>query len=277
MEQTWRNCASTGVIGLIHPEGHFNDPKAGALRSATYGRLRRHFQLVNEMKLFEDIGNVVSYGIHIYGSPRSPQFLQICSLISPSTADGSIAGATDGEIPGIQYPWGGWDFRPHSSRVTVVDLAVLADWCDLFDPPGTQQDEARLLRPLTREHVQIISSLARRQPRLSDLGYRWTRCFDEDKARKDGYIEWRTEYPVRWEDVVYQGPHFTVATPFAKQPNEHCRTKQDYSLWDLETLPPTPIPRTNHHVLARQTPTRQGYRRGGRARLLTSGGWPGGG
>ncbi len=46
--------------------------------------------------------------------------------------------------------------------------------------------------------------------------------------------------------MILQGPHFTVATPFAKQPNENCKHNQDYSDWDLESLPEQVIPRTNY-------------------------------
>ena len=42
-----------GITALIHPETHFTDEKAGVLRAATYRRLRRHWQFINELVLFE--------------------------------------------------------------------------------------------------------------------------------------------------------------------------------------------------------------------------------
>lgn len=42
MEQAWRNTSLSGMVGLIHPETHLTDDKAGSLRDATYRRLRRH-------------------------------------------------------------------------------------------------------------------------------------------------------------------------------------------------------------------------------------------
>ncbi|WP_068402896.1 DNA methyltransferase, partial [Kribbia dieselivorans] len=59
MEQTWRHARSlgsgapVGSVGLIHLESHFTDEKAGTLRRATYRRLRRHWQFINELLLFE--------------------------------------------------------------------------------------------------------------------------------------------------------------------------------------------------------------------------------
>ena len=246
METTWRHAAQDGVIGLIHPEGHFSDAKAGPFRAQAYKRLRRHWQFINELMLFEDVGHQKTYGIHIYSSPQAVRFVQMCSLIAPETANQSLTAEGGGEIPGIQYPWGGWDLRPHPSRVTTVDESVLSEWALLFDSPGTPADQARLLRPLTREHVDILAVLAQQESRLSDVGYRWARLWDEKGAKKEGYIKWETKYPSSWAEVILQGPHFTVATPFAKEPNEFCRSKGDYSPWDQTKLPTSVIPRTNY-------------------------------
>ena len=121
--------------------------------------------------------------------------------------------------------WGGWDLRPHASRLTIVDNSVLGDWALLFDPPGTPADQARLLRPPTREHVELIAKFAQQKTRLSDLGYRRTSLWHEKEASTDGIIEWRTEYPPSWDEVILQGPHFTVATPFAKEPNDSVKAR----------------------------------------------------
>ena len=52
MEQTWGH-ASQRIVALIHPESHFTDEKAGLLREHTYLRLRRHWQFINELTLYE--------------------------------------------------------------------------------------------------------------------------------------------------------------------------------------------------------------------------------
>ena len=61
MEQTWRAGSERGTVGLIHLDTHFTDDKAGPLREETYRRLRRHWEFINELKLFE-IGNQNHYG-----------------------------------------------------------------------------------------------------------------------------------------------------------------------------------------------------------------------
>ncbi|KHO22981.1 Eco57I restriction-modification methylase domain-containing protein [Mycolicibacterium setense] len=246
MERVWVSSRSGGVIGLLHPESHFSDPSAGALRAETYSRLRRHFQFFNELGLFEGVGGMATFGIHIYASARTPQFLQMVSLCDPATIDGSFDHNGTGETPGIQYPWGGRDIRPHKSRITVIDANVLAGWCTLFDPPGTPALSARLLRPLTSEQIDGLSLLSGQTVRLDDLGFDWSSLWHEKGARQDGYIEWSTSLPASWDDVILQGPHFTVATPYARQPNEGCKSKFDYTTWDLEQLPEFVTPRTNY-------------------------------
>jgi hypothetical protein len=52
MEQVWRHGSKAGVSSLIHPESHFTDEKAAVLRGETYGRLRRHWQFINELQLY---------------------------------------------------------------------------------------------------------------------------------------------------------------------------------------------------------------------------------
>lgn len=246
IDTVWRNTNGRGVASLLHPEGHFLDPDAGFFRRATYRRLRRHFQFINEALLFEDIGHPVQYGIHVYSSDGSPTFISMSNLQVPSTADGSIAHDGSGEVPGIKTSGGEWDLRPHAARVVTVTEEVLASWARLFDEPGTPAAEARLLRPVTVEDLGALKVLANQPIRLADHQYYWAQGWNETTAKVDGYIEWRTEVPASWDEVILQGPHFTVATPFAKQPNENCKSKGDYSDWNLETLPERVIPRTNY-------------------------------
>lgn len=247
MDRVWRNAGRFGVSGLVHPESHLNDPKAGRLRAHVYARLRRHFQFVNELMLFSEIDDTVSYGVHIYGGVRSQaRFMQIASISDPATADQSIEHDGSGEVPGIQYAWGGWDHRPHKSRLTIIDESILDDWARLFDIPGTPALEARLLRPVTREQVEILSVLARHESRLGEVGYRSSSMWNEKGAKESNIIEWRTEYPAGWVETILQGPHISISNPFSKEPNEDCTGRSDYSTWDLTAIPEEVIPRTNY-------------------------------
>jgi hypothetical protein len=246
MTNAWRRAHPEGTVGLLHPESHFVDPKGGPLREATYGRLRRHWQFVNELFLFSDVDHHTEFGAHVYGSPRPPRFLQAVNLLTPSTADRSLDHDGSGDLPGIQYPEGGWDMRPHAQRVVTVDRDVLVAWVALFDVPGTPAGRSRLLRPLTQADLEALRVFARQPRRLGDSTRYWTAGFNEKLQKDDGTFEWRTAVPSSLEDCVLQGPHILNATPFAQQPRENCRNNLDWEALDLETLPPNFVPRTNY-------------------------------
>ncbi|WP_232303624.1 DNA methyltransferase [Pseudofrankia sp. DC12] len=43
IDHTWRSSAAQGIVSLIHPESHFTELRAAALRREAYHRLRRHW------------------------------------------------------------------------------------------------------------------------------------------------------------------------------------------------------------------------------------------
>ena len=250
MEQAWRNLGRCGAIGLIHPETHFTDPKGGVLRQATYSRLRRHFHFRNTLKIFEEIRDTINYSIQTYGAPQAVEFICMNWLYRPDTADRSLSEDVPKYRPGLQLPWGGWDTRPHPDRAIVVTDEVLGAWAALVDPPETPNLQARLLRPLTVSDNEALRVVSRFPERLSSHEFMWTRGLEEDRAKQDGLVEWRSSFPRAGQEVILQGPFFTVATPLAKQPNPVCKSNSDYTGWDLVELGERVIPRTNYQRVA---------------------------
>ncbi|TQL23450.1 type II restriction endonuclease subunit M [Streptomyces sp. SLBN-134] len=246
MIRVWRNLGNPSAAGLIHPESHFTDSKGGKFREETYRRIRRHFQFRNEAQLFPEIDHINVYGIHVYGPPRDPEFISLSSIFHPDTVDASLTHSGVGEAPGLQHESGGWDFRAHAERVVRVTGAVLADWAALVDEKGTHPLQARMLRPLTSSDNEALRVFSGFSQRLGDCNFWWTSALHEKGAKRDGIIEWNTAIPSSLSDVILQGPHFTVATPFAKQANEIVRGNGDYTPWRLEELGEVAIPRTNY-------------------------------
>ena len=251
MTNTWRRSASSGVAGLVHPESHFVDPKAGALRASAYGRLRRHWQFNRADKFFEGVNSPTqTFGVNVYnGAMGTIGFKQVTNLVSCGTLDRSLLHDGSGEVPGFRYVDGGWDLRPHAARIVSIDATVLSEWVGLFDEPGTPADQSRLLRPLTRADLGSLSVFAQQPQRLGDMNRHWTSGFHEKGAKDDGTFEWRTEVPDSLSDCIFQGPHILNGTPFAQQPRENCKSKGDWDALDLETLPTDFIPRTNYQRL----------------------------
>lgn len=242
MEQTWRHSSTRGMVSLIHPETHFTDEKAGPLRAATYGRLRRHWQFVNELSLFE-IHNLVSYGIHVYGESRDPEFVMATNLYHPDTVEASLRHDGSGPEPGLKNPEGNWDLRPHAGRVTRVTSETLATWHQLLESSDTPVRQSRMVYAVNRATASVLEKLAH-APRLGDLGLEFSRGWDESIDRKKGVfdVEWG---PVEsWDEAILQGPHLFVANPFYKSPNRTMKNNKDWSPVDLEALAPDALPTT---------------------------------
>ena len=243
MDITWRHISKSGTIGLIHPESHLADPKAGQLRRSTYVRLRRHFSFRNELRLF-DIGNTREFGLHISGPPQPVTFIQVSNLFHPDTVDRSMTHDGHGELPGIQHRSGGWDLRPHKSRLVLVDESRLAEWALLFDLPGLTALEAKLVRPLTNTDLGVLSVFAAQSERMDAVKYDYTSGWNETNGREDGTFVREIAVPRSWNDVIFQGAHLWSACPVGRQPRPDYRTFKDVDAVDLETIASDFIPRT---------------------------------
>jgi hypothetical protein len=242
MEHTWAHVSPAGAIGLIHPESHFTDEKAGALRRATYRRLRRHWQFVNELSLFE-VHNLVSYGVHVYGREQEPAFLMATNLYHPETVIGSLRHDGSGPEPGLKTDEGTWDLRPHRARITEVDADRLASWHALLEDTDTPVDQTRMVYAVNRATADVLAKLSA-APRLGELGLEFSAGWHEKNDRTKGYfdVEWG---PVdTWDQAILQGPHLFVANPFYKSPNPSLSNNKDWSPVDLEELAPDAMPVT---------------------------------
>ncbi|MEQ8717734.1 MAG: hypothetical protein RIE08_08995 [Acidimicrobiales bacterium] len=253
MDQTWRSCPPRGVVGLLHPDTHIADPKAGRLRSESYHRLRRHFVFQNELQLFEDVDHHTEFAVNVYGSPSDIDFIHMASLFTPQTLVDSLVHDGSGPTPGIQHTEGGWDTRGHADRIVQVDEGVLRSWSSLFSSFSDSPVEARLLRTVTRQDAATLASLARYGHVLDDVDCFRSSGLHEKGAKTDGTIIRRTGQAKDWSRVILQGPHLSVASPFFKNPNENCKNNLDYTEWNLEDLGINPIPRTNYQITCQKS------------------------
>jgi hypothetical protein len=243
MEKTWRHASNRGAVGLIHPETHFTDEKAGPLRAGTYRRLRRHWQFMNALFLFE-VHDQVSYGVHVYGSDRDmPRFQQASWLYYPDTAVRSFDHDGSGQEPGLKEPDGKWDLRPHRSRIITVTDETLATWHAVLETADVPVRQTRMVYAVNRSVAAVLDKLSR-APRIAELGLQFSSGWHEKNDRTKGYFESAWGAPDSWDDVILQGPHLFVATPMYKSPNKTMLHNQDWSATDFEALAPDAIPIT---------------------------------
>ena len=242
MCQVWEHQDDQGISSLIHMETHFTDAKTPGLRAATYRHLRRHWQFINELRLF-DIQDQKRYGIHVYGSIRKPSFLHATSLYHPETVSRSLRHDGSGEEPGFKDPHTGtWDLRPHASRIEHIDESALQIWKSV-----TESDDwcsTPMVSTVNSAASHTLAALAT-QPRIGDLDLQFSTGWNETTDFQKGLFskQWGS---ISWEDAILQGPHLYVSTPLYKQPNETMRHFQDWTSTDLEALSPSAQPITQY-------------------------------
>ncbi|TSE01838.1 class I SAM-dependent DNA methyltransferase [Skermania sp. ID1734] len=245
MLQTWRHARPTGSVGLIHPETHFTDEKAGVLRRATFRTLRRHWQFINELQLFSEIDHHVGYGVHVYGSERGASFRHATSLYHPDTVLRSLEHDGSGVEPGLKDADGKWDLRPHAGRIITVDKHVLQSWNDILEEGRVPVEQSRMVYTVNRSVASVLEKLAE-APRIGSLGLQFSSGWHEKNDRTKGYFESEWGVPESWDQVILQGPHLHVATPLYKSPNPTMLHNQDWTATDFETLAEDAIPATSY-------------------------------
>src|SRR5690606_6158908 len=156
MVQTWRHVAPSGVVGLIHPASHFTDERGGPFRSRVYRRIRQFWQFENALGLFE-IGPTRAYSANVYGpGTSSVQFKAAFSLYHPETARRSLMHDGTGTEPGLKDDQGGWDLRPHASRVVKVTESVLAAWHNALEPSDVPLLHTRMLYTVNASAAKVL-------------------------------------------------------------------------------------------------------------------------
>ena len=244
MEQTWRNGSPRGVISLLHPETHFTDEKAGPLRSATYPRLRRHWQFINELSLF-DIHHLVSYGVHVYGETRVVGFDMATSLYHPDTVRRSYEQNGTGPEPGVKGPDGHWDLRPHRGRIITVSDETLQTWHAVLEDSSVPVLQTRMVYAVNKATAVVIEKLSYSR-RIGELDLQISQGWNETTDFKAGYFEKTWGVAPSWREAILQGPNIYVSAPFYKAPNKSMLHNQDWSAVDLEVLAPDCLPTTSY-------------------------------
>ncbi|MFI0790978.1 class I SAM-dependent DNA methyltransferase [Streptomyces lydicus] len=244
MVQVWQHIAQQGSAGLIHPDTHFGGVREGVIRAAAYKHLRIHGHFVNSANwAFDDLSRSQEFGMHIYGTSQEPEFLHVSQLRGANVLPDSLNHDGQGPTPGIKND-GSWDIRPHRERVVHFDSTLLASWHALTGATAGAE-ETPLLYPVLVGEQGAVEALATYPYTLADQPF-ITTGYDEGAAKKDGTIRWGNKAVSQLTDVVLQGPHFSCATPFSKEPRIPCLNQRHWDTLAPTELPATYVPVTNY-------------------------------
>lgn len=251
LENNLISVSKNGFVGLLHPEGVYDDPKGDIFREYLYRRLKFHFQFRNQLKLFQEIGDRVDYSTNIYSGNESEIFFSnINNLFHPSTIDGCFSHRGDGLPGGIKVKDETtdsfkWNLSPHKSRIVNYNEERLKLLESTF-VGGEEWKGTKLVSIHSEEIINVISKINRTKDKLSNTTKVVTEGWHETNDINSGIIERRTLFPDNDKlEMVYSGPHIFVANPMYKTPREICTEKGHYDIIDF-TLSESFVPRTNY-------------------------------
>ncbi len=241
-----------GFLGLLHPEGIYDDPKGQVLRKEVYQRLRYHFQFLNGIKLFAEVHDQLAYGSHIYSGKRQlPNFISFSNLIHPSTIDGCFIHNGVGNCGGIKildkntgrYVW---NYSSHRDRIVNIRKKELQIFARTFEN-SENWEGAKLVSIHSCQILSILEKLSKFPSKVGDFKSKTTVCWDETNAVNSGVIYRETSIPnIEKYELIYSGPHFFVGNPINKTPREICTQNYHYDVIDLTKILDNYVPRTNY-------------------------------
>lgn len=241
-----------GFMGLLHPEGVYDDPHGQLLRREMYPRLKYHFQFQNAFNLFAEVAHREKYGIQIYSGEKSTiSFFSINNLFHPSTIDGCFIHEGQGFCGGIKIKGDGedgfiWNMKPHRERVVYVNSDRLKVLSRTFE--GTEDGiSAKFVSIHSESVINILDKLGRIDTSIDNYKNKITVCWDETNDTNANVIKRYTKYPnlINYE-MVYSGPHIFVSNPLYKTPKKICSEKAHYDIIDHTQIAEDFIARTNY-------------------------------
>ncbi|BCL16013.1 Eco57I restriction-modification methylase domain-containing protein [Micromonospora sagamiensis] len=245
MEIVWRNAGHSGISSLIHLDTHFAEERASLLREASYLRLRRHWEFINELHLFE-IQHQRHFGVNVYGRMSDrPNFLHATSLYHPDTVIRSEKHDGSGPEPGLKDSLGRWDVRPHRSRISRISQAQLKSWHAIMEAPNVPLMRTRMVYAVNAASEAVLDGIAH-SPRLRELIPSYSAGWHEKNDRVKGLFHSEWGATKSWDSAVLQGSHIFVSTPFYKEPNPTMLHNTDWRPVDIETLGTDATPVTGY-------------------------------
>jgi hypothetical protein len=253
LENGFSLLSKNGFMGLLHPEGVYDDPNGGILRAEIYQRLKYHFQFVNVLKLFAEILHWNVFGIQIYSGNKSEvSFISISNLFHPSTIDGSFIHDGNGiagglKIKGENGEGFNWNIHPHKDRIVSYSSQELKTLSKTFEN-SNDYNSAKLVSIHTSSIVSILEKLSKFTTSLQDFETKISLCLDETGAVNDGTIKRLTQFPDFSKfQMIYSGPNIYVANPLYKSPNSICKiANTDYSVIEANLIEDDFVSRTNY-------------------------------
>lgn len=228
--------SKSGFMGLLHPEGVYDDPNGQRLRKEIYSRLRFHFQFINELKLFSEVHNQTLFSINVYsGSNDIIEFKSINNLFIPDTIYGCLIHDGSGICGGYKIKRSiddsfSWNLNPHYSRIISISESKLKLIAKAFEN-GRDFKEVKLVSFHSIECLNVIEKFSSWENRISSRNIYITVGYDETNDVNGGSLL-QGHFTNRYRDFDYvaNGPLIYVGNPFYKSSRTTQKSNKDYDV-----------------------------------------------
>ena len=252
LENGFSLLSKNGFMGLLHPEGVYDDPNGQPLRKEIYPRLRYHFQYKNELMLFAEIDHHNIFSTNIFSGTKSEiSFHSINNLFHPSTVDGSFVQNHSGSAGGIKVKDENsskftWNIKPHSDRVVHFTPNELSTLSKTFEN-SENWEGAKLVTIHTSTIISVLKKLSMFETSIKNFEFKITEGWHETNDVDVGIIKRSTQKPIFQEyQMVYSGPHLFGSNPLYKTPIENAQLNSDYDIIDHTEIDEAFVARTNY-------------------------------
>ena len=231
----WWLMKPKGYVGLIHPEGLYDNPYGERLRKILYPKLRYHFEFINEKYLFKDVAHTKRFSINIASNIDTPSFITITNLFDPKTIDECFEENSDKEVMGIKDNNNEWNVYGHPDRKIVVTDDVLGIVGSVFD--GKVSNGARMPELHANSYLHVYEKITEQRKYLKDVDGFWCNQFyNETSAKNENLIIEQEGNPIDASQLVFLGPNIWIGNPYNKTARFPCVEKSDYDNVDLYEL-----------------------------------------
>lgn len=252
LENSFDLIGKNGFMGLLHPEGVYDDPNGESIRKEIYPRLKYHFQFQNAFNLFAEVAHREKYGTNIYGGTKEKiNFYSMSNLFHPSTIDNSFIHDGKGICGGIKIKGDGddgfiWNIKPHKDRIVHYNIDRLKLLAETFENKN-DGDGAKLVSIHSESIIKVLQKLNNCKSSINDYETKITVCWDETNDVNAGTIKRNTAFAdFDKSEMIYSGPHFFVSNPLYKTPREVCVEKADYDIIDFTSIDENFTARSNY-------------------------------
>lgn len=247
LPQAWEACGKAGVSAFVHPDGVYDDPKAGLLREILYPKLRKHFQFINELKLFSEVDHHMVFSLNVYCNAGSGTFDTIANLFDVTTIEQCYEESLPGPVPGIKDEENNWNIKGHLNRIVRVGKNELILFAKLFD--GSENwKQARLPAIHANDLLNVLNCFVKQEKTVKNLANEifTSELWHETNAQNDGSIVSNVHFPESLLHLIYSGPHIGVANPLFKASRKVVRVNSDYDSIDLTLIANNYLQRCNY-------------------------------